>query len=51
METSTWYTVSHLAEDLAPTDFGLHTVWRSAQNSVTWSRIVNMATLRQDARH
>jgi len=30
---------------------GPHTVWRSAQNRVTWSRIVSTATLRQDRRH
>jgi len=44
--TATW--LRTVEKDLAPTNFGLHTAWRNTQNHVTWSRIVNTATLHQD---
>jgi len=47
METSIWQGrpkatwLQTVEKDLAPHNFGLYTAWRSAQNHVLWSRIMN----------
>jgi len=40
---ATW--LRTVEKDLALPNLGLHMAWRSAQNHVTWSCIMNMATL------
>jgi len=46
---ATW--LRTVEKHLALLNRGLHTACRSAKNCITCSRIVNAATLRQDARH
>lgn len=40
---TTWTGV--MAKDLAELSFGLHTVWRKAQDRTVWHHIVDTATL------